>query len=94
MRRAVQKYFEDTVSDVIIKGFLTAGDHALVQLATEDGQMLKQPDASAIAVRILRERDGESMLSFVNNQGSGITEVSTNYSFKEMSTPGLNMQGE
>lgn len=92
MRRAVQKYFEDTVSDVIIKGFLTAGDHALVQLATEDGQMLKHPDASAIAIRILRERDGESMLSFVNNQGSGITEVSTNYSFKEMSTPGLNMQ--
>lgn len=94
MRRAVQKYFEDTVSDVIIKGFLSAGDHALVQLANEDGHVLEQPDTSAIAVRILRERDGESMLSFVTNQGCGITEVSSNYSFKEMSTPQLNMQVE
>lgn len=94
MRRAVQKYFEDTVSDVIIKGFLSAGDHALVQLAHENDELHHHSQMTSTAVRILRERDGESMLSFVNKQGCGITEVSSDYSLKDRSTPRLNVEVE
>ena len=32
MRRAVQRYFEDTVSDAIVRGFLKEGDSALVDI--------------------------------------------------------------
>jgi ATP-dependent Clp protease ATP-binding subunit ClpC len=33
MRRAVQRYFEDTVSDAIVRGFLNEGDTAFVDIS-------------------------------------------------------------
>mmetsp|Transcript_31237 Transcript_31237/g.46185 ORF Transcript_31237/g.46185 Transcript_31237/m.46185 type:complete len:1030 (+) Transcript_31237:221-3310(+) len=62
MRRAVQRFFEDTVSDSIIRGFLKNGDCALVELGNEEGT----------SVRVRRESDGEVMLSPVQDGQGGI----------------------
>jgi len=53
MRRSIQRYFEDTVSDAILNGFLKDGDHAFVDVVD-----------SLIGIR--RERDGEMYLVSVD----------------------------
>eukprot|EP00594_Rhizosolenia_setigera_P010803 CAMPEP_0178959928 /NCGR_PEP_ID=MMETSP0789-20121207/12614_1 /TAXON_ID=3005 /ORGANISM="Rhizosolenia setigera, Strain CCMP 1694" /LENGTH=178 /DNA_ID=CAMNT_0020643087 /DNA_START=27 /DNA_END=559 /DNA_ORIENTATION=- len=49
MRRAVQRYFEDTLSEVIVQGFLTDGDSATVELHSDGNKAI-----------ITREKDGAS----------------------------------
>jgi len=97
MRRAVQKFFEDTVSDVIIKGFLTAGDRALVQLVQEENILLPHPHAAVSAVRILRERDNESMLSYINNaqqRGAIMKIVNNSNTIYDNSGPRLMLEAD
>ena len=85
MRRAVQRFFEDTVSDVIIRGFLSAGDRAVVQLES-DGR-----GHPTMTVKVTRERDGESMLSYVENiqGGIGVSNAFANASHKRPMNPAL-----
>merc|ERR1712087_200959 len=37
MRRAAQRFFEDAVSDALIRGFLQKGDDAVVDLVSDSG---------------------------------------------------------
>lgn len=60
MRRAVQRYFEDTVSESIIRQFLKDGHGASVRLG-----------AGANAVEVVRGEDGEVMSCFVDENHAG-----------------------
>ena len=66
MRRAVQRYFEDTVSDAIIRGFVKDFDSVTVEL-----------DDSTGMVRVTRASDGESILTFVEDGNGGIGSVTS-----------------
>lgn len=60
MRRAVQRFFEDTVSDAIIRGFLKEGETAHVDIESEYG------------ARITRSSDNESMVLDIEDGSGGI----------------------
>ncbi len=60
MRRAVQRYFEDTVSDAIVRGFLKEGDTATVDI---DG---------ALSAVITNTSNGMSMSINVEDTSAGI----------------------
>lgn len=62
MRRAVQRHFEDTVSEAIIRGFLTEGDESVAELDSSDEN----------SVLITRKRDGESIVVAVEDANGGI----------------------
>ena len=62
MRRAVQRYFEDTTSDAIIRGFIQDFDVVKVEL----------DDSQDNWVRITREKDGKSISSRVEDANGGI----------------------
>jgi len=62
MRRAVQRHFEDTVSEAIIRGFLTEGDESVAELDNSDGN----------SVCITRKKDGESIVVAVEDANGGI----------------------
>lgn len=71
IRRAVQRYVEDSLSDAIIQGFLTKNDHATLELIG-----LNQ-------VRLTRKRDGESLVVQVERSGgidSGFNAASDAFS--------------
>jgi hypothetical protein len=65
MRRAAQRFLEDSISDAIIKGFLDEGDSAKVDLARvgEDGTCY---------VEITRERDGQTLEVEIEDGSGGI----------------------
>lgn len=63
MRRAVQRFFEDTVSDAIIRGFLKEGETAHVDIESEYG------------ARITRFSDNESMILDIEDGSGGIGSV-------------------
>jgi len=66
MRRAVQRYFEDTLSDAIIRGFLNEGDVATVELdVTGSGKQ-------EYAVKITRESDNATLFVDVEDGNGGI----------------------
>jgi len=68
MRRAAQRFFEDTVSDAIIRGFLKEGDHATVEMSmesTKDGRS---------CTKVVRE-DGETLTVVVEDASGGIGSV-------------------
>lgn len=68
MRRAVQRYFEDTVSDAIIRGFVQDFDDVTVDLAeNSDGEW----------VDITRKSDGQKILSRVEDANGGIGNTGT-----------------
>lgn len=60
MRRAVQRFFEDTVSDAIIRGFIKDGETASVDIESEYG------------ARITRFSDNQSMVLDVEDGSGGI----------------------
>lgn len=68
MRRAVQRYFEDTVSDAIIRGFVKELDNVTVELSDDYD-----------SVKITRDSDGESLLSPVEDGNGGIGSTVSNF---------------
>jgi len=65
MRRAVQKYFEDTVSEAIVNSFLSDEDDVVVDLSPCKNY-----------VKIVRMNDGESFEVELDNFGGGIDDSS------------------
>mmetsp|Transcript_5100 Transcript_5100/g.6922 ORF Transcript_5100/g.6922 Transcript_5100/m.6922 type:complete len:240 (-) Transcript_5100:10-729(-) len=65
MRRAVQKYFEDTVSEAIVNNFLSDEDDVVVDLSPCKNY-----------VKIVRMNDGESFEVELDNFGGGIDDSS------------------
>ena len=54
IRRAVQRYLDDTLADAIMDGFIDEGDSVNVNL--------DDPNGDSSVVRITRKLDGETML--------------------------------
>jgi len=75
MRRAVQRFFEDTISDAIVRGFLRDGDSAEVAAEHNDRNMIEIK--SDVQVQITRERDGESLIVKVDHNQGGIDTTSS-----------------
>jgi ATP-dependent Clp protease ATP-binding subunit ClpC len=72
MRRAVQRFFEDTVSDAIVRGFLKEGDSANVDIVSD------------LESRITRLSDNQSIMVRVEDSSGGIgaaTSSSSNSSW-------------
>jgi len=69
LRRAAQRFFEDSVSDAIIRGFLKENDEAIVYLEEEeDGDNMN----GMSRVRIMRLSDDESLIVNVEDGNGGI----------------------
>jgi len=66
MRRAAQRYFEDTVSEAIVQRFLENGDSAEVDFESSTN------DSKTPTVLIIRQRDGETMKVIVDESSGGI----------------------
>jgi ATP-dependent Clp protease ATP-binding subunit ClpC len=66
MRRAAQRFFEDSVSDAIVRGFLQRGDEALIELLPE-----KESDRSHV-VQVCRWSDSKTLEVFVEKVTGGI----------------------
>lgn len=66
MRRAAQRFLEDTLSDAIVKGFLKEEDSATVDLARVD-----ESDGTCY-VSITREQDNDCMEVEVEDGSGGI----------------------
>jgi len=77
MRRAVQKYFEDTVSDAIIRGFLLENDEVVVGIS-------KQSTSSRTVVEMQRKRDGQIWVSSVEDMDDGLSRSKPFSSLKSM----------
>ena len=70
IRRAVQRYLEDTLAEAIMSDFINEGDEVEVNL--------KDPNSGKKVVEIKRMLDGESVLIDVD-EDSGISKESLNY---------------
>lgn len=70
MRRAAQRFFEDTISDAIVRGFLKRGDAALVELGADDEKHYN--------VEIQRSSDGKILQVPVDKVSGGIGGSPTN----------------
>jgi len=60
MRRLEQHYFEDTVSDIVIRGFVKVFDPVTVELNESSGM-----------VRVTRASDADSFFIFVKDGKEG-----------------------
>jgi ATP-dependent Clp protease ATP-binding subunit ClpC len=71
MRRAAQRFVEDTLSDAVIRGFLNKGDQATLTLKTRHHavQPLKHH------VMLTRQRDGQELVVEVEDSSGGIDGV-------------------
>jgi ATP-dependent Clp protease ATP-binding subunit ClpC len=67
MRRAAQRFFEDAISDAIVRGFLVTGDSAVVDLAAEENI-----ESRYYNVQITRSSDGTSFQVPVEKASGGI----------------------
>lgn len=65
MRRAAQRYVEDTLSDAIIQGFLRRGDKATLDLGSEPNQV------------VITKQDGQSLSVAVEDASGGIDGVAS-----------------
>jgi ATP-dependent Clp protease ATP-binding subunit ClpC len=70
MRRAAQRFFEDSVSDAIVRGFLKRGDDAVIDLMPE-----KENDRSHV-VQVCRSIDSKTMEVLVEKVSGGIGAAS------------------
>jgi ATP-dependent Clp protease ATP-binding subunit ClpC len=70
MRRAAQRFFEDAISDAIVRAFLQSGDEAVVDLAVDSGSSARSK--RAYMVEITRSRDGKSIQVPVEKVSGGI----------------------
>lgn len=66
MRRAAQRFFEDAISDAIVRGFLKRGDDAIVGLGAD------ADDRSQYTVEITRTKDGQVLQVPVDKLIGGI----------------------
>jgi ATP-dependent Clp protease ATP-binding subunit ClpC len=69
MRRAAQRFVEDSLSDAIIQGFLQEGEGATVSLASKASANEKE------RVIITRTRDGSDLMIEVEDADGGIGSV-------------------
>lgn len=98
MRRAAQRFFEDSVSEALVRGFLQKGEEAVVDLVSN-----KDESPSHYVVQIRRLSDDDVLTVLVDKVGQGIgssgisaiqnidedktsfeTEVNGNGGFKKM----------
>ena len=80
IRRAVQRYLEDTMAEAIMSDFIQEGDSAAVNL--------KDPNSGKYVVEITRELDGESFLIDVD-EDAGISKESLDFSAAYGDVPSL-----
>eukprot|EP00977_Amphora_coffeiformis_P027707 scaffold34634_cov171-Amphora_coffeaeformis.AAC.16 len=64
MRRAAQRYVEDSVSDAIVQGFLKEGEAATIEIGSRSGRK--------DTIVITRKHDGKSMSIVVEDADGGI----------------------
>lgn len=70
MRRAAQRFFEDAVSDAIVRGFLDRGDDAVVDLKVD-----RETDRYHV-VEVRRSRDSKAMEVMIEKVTGGIGTTS------------------
>jgi len=70
MRRAAQRFFEDPVSDALVRGFLENGDEAVVDLVPESDEF-----ALNHIVVVRRSSDGEALRVPVDKVSQGIGSI-------------------
>jgi len=80
IRRAVQRYLEDTMAEAIMSDFIQEGDAATVNL--------KDPNSGNGVIEIRRELDGETFLIDVD-EDAGISKESLDYSAAYGEVPNL-----
>jgi ATP-dependent Clp protease ATP-binding subunit ClpC len=80
IRRAVQRYLEDTMAEAIMSDFIQEGDSASVNL--------KEPNSGNYVIEIKRELDGESFFIDVD-EDAGISKESLDFSAAYGDVPNL-----
>lgn len=76
MRRAVQRFFEDTVSDAIVKGFLKEGDSANVDIVSDlESRITRLSDNQSIMVRV---EDASGGIGAAKSSGSNSWNAKVN----------------
>jgi len=87
MRRAAQRFFEDAVSEALVRGFLQKGDEAVVDLIPDEVQSSRY-----YTVEVRRSSDGEVLPVLVDkiSQGIGSSAVRQVETIDESSTMTVN----
>ena len=80
LRRADQRYLEDTMAEAIMSDFIQEGDSASVNL--------KDPNSGKYVVEIMRELDGATFLIDVD-EDAGISKESLDFSAAYGDVPNL-----
>lgn len=80
LRRAVQRYLEDTMAEAIMSDFIQEGDSASVNL--------KDPNSGKYIIEIMRELDGATFLIDVD-EDAGISKESLDFSAAYGDVPNL-----
>jgi ATP-dependent Clp protease ATP-binding subunit ClpC len=83
MRRAAQRFVEDSLSDAIIQGFLNPGDAAKILLA-ETG------DSQKDRVIVIRVADGETLEIEIEDGNGGIGSVDSGLNGTSLTVAGTN----
>jgi ATP-dependent Clp protease ATP-binding subunit ClpC len=66
MRRAAQRFFEDAISEALVRGFLVKGDEAIVDLKPDDST------SRHYVVEVRRPQDNKSLEVLVDKTSKGI----------------------
>ena len=75
MRRAAQRFLEDSISDALVRGFVSDGDKVTVDLGSVNGDKC--------TVLVIRERDGQSIEVSVEDSSGGIGSAESAVSKKK-----------